>query len=165
MRDLWYHKQLGRIRLHGSRTLLQKVTDFFSTATEERIQTCVWKTIQTWKVTYFNFCWKVISHFFIRPLIFMVCASNFAVFMGKCFCKFKAGKGQSPAILLKIFLSGLRILFFWEVMLHNWVTESQHFEATLCYHFQGSICPWRMPGAGGNVTLCIGTVYLVVGCL
>jgi hypothetical protein len=107
----------------------------------------------------------VISHFFIRPLIFTVCASNFAVFMGKCLCKFKAGKGQNPAILLKRFLSILRILFFCEVMLHNWITESQHFKATLFHHFQGTTCPRRMPGAGGNVTVCIGTVYLVVGCL
>jgi len=95
----------------------------------------------------------VISHFFIRPLIFTVCVSNFAVFMGKCFCKFRAGKGQSPVILLKKFLSILRILFFWEFMLHDWVTESQHFKATLCHHFQGTTCPRRMPGVGGNVTV------------
>jgi len=94
----------------------------------------------------------VISHFLIRPLIFTVYVSNFAVFMGKCFCKFRAGKGQSPAILKK-FLSILRILFFWEVMLHDCVTESQHFKATLCHHFQAMTCPRRMPGVGGNVTV------------
>jgi hypothetical protein len=77
----------------------------------------------------------VISHFFIRPLIFTVCISNVAVFMGKCFFKFRAGKGQSPTILLKKFLSIFRILFFWEVRLHDWVNESnisrQHFAIIL----------------------------------
>lgn len=106
----------------------------------------------------------MISHFFIGPIIFTVCASKFAVFMDKCFCKFKAAKGQSPAILLKRFLRILRILF-WEVIFHDWVTESQHFKATLCHHFQGTTCPRRMLGTGGTVTVCIGTVYLVVGCL
>jgi len=95
----------------------------------------------------------VISHFFIRPLIFTVCVSNFAVFLGKCFCKFRAGKGQSPPIFLKKFLNILRSLFFWEVILHDWVTESQHFKATLCHHFQGTTCSRRMPGVGGNVTV------------
>jgi len=73
--------------------------------------------------------------------------------MGKCFCKFRAGKGQSPAILLKKFLSILRILFFREVMLYDWVTESQHFKATRCHHFQRTTYPRRMPGVGGNVTV------------
>jgi len=44
------------------------------------------------------------------------------------------------------------IPLFWDVMLHNWASGSQHIKGIYCLHSPGSSGPWRMKEVDTDAT-------------